>query len=277
MNKNKLLKTGISLALVGVTIITPVSSSVYATNTENISIENNLETIDDYKNIEEYIREKYGNEDKFVIASRYENTYSEINSAKGIIRVKNIDEKGNENIVYEVNIFESAREIAASLEESYQNDIPEIESRKSIVYKKQMTGSPIDKYSLAVFAHGNYNSHFRIQIGNKNGKLSNYYKNNSWETGNTAKFKKSLISAQGNVSAIKKKLVSGGLFAAAMSALNKFLIGTGQIDKAAVVTVLQTVGVTAVTAVAVGGDAVAYLINARNCGSYYNAIIKGTK
>lgn len=39
-----------------------------------------------------------------------------------------------------------------------------------------MTGSPIDKYSLAVFSHGNYKSHFRIQIGNKNGTLKNYYK-----------------------------------------------------------------------------------------------------
>lgn len=90
------------------------------------------------------------------------------------------------------------------------------------------------------------------------------------------KFKKSLIAAQNNVSSIKKKIGTGALFAASMAAVNKYLIGSGQIDKATIITILGTVGVTAVTAAAVGQDVVSYLINARNCGSYYNAIIKNS-
>lgn len=235
--------------------------------------EEQSESIKNFDNIEEYIKKLYGNEDKFINAYNYENTYSEINPAKGILRINNIDNNGEITKIYEINIYESSKEIVSDIKQNNEN---EIESRKAIVYKKQMTGSPIDKYSLAVFSHGNYKSHFRIQIGNKNGTLKNYYKNNSWETGNTAKFKKSLIAAQNNVSSIKKKIGTGALFAASMAAVNKYLIGSGQIDKATIITILGTVGVTAVTAAAVGQDVVSYLINARNCGSYYNAIIKNS-
>lgn len=274
MDLKKKTSRSIAIALVGVTVLTPILSTVDAAEIKDISLSNQEISVNNYNEVESYIKELYGSEDKFVTASSYENSYSEINGAKGIIRVKNIDKLGNEEIVFETNIYESAKEIANNLSE---NNDSQIESRKSIVYRKQMTGSPIDKYSLAVYSHGNYKSDYRVQIGSKSGKLSNYYKSKSWETGNTAKFKISLIKAQGNVSSIKKKIVGGALFASAMSVLNKYLISSGQIDKATVVALLQTVGVTAVTAVAVGGDAVAYLINARNCGSYYNAIIKGSR
>ena len=40
------------------------------------------------------------------------------------------------------------KEIVNDLEDTYESETKEIESRKAIVYKKQMTGSPIDKFSL---------------------------------------------------------------------------------------------------------------------------------
>lgn len=274
MSLKKRVSKSMALALVGVTVLTSTIATVNAAEINDVSSSNQEISISSYNEVESHIKEIYGSEDEFVTASVYENTYTEVNGAKGIIRVKKIDEFGNEDIIFETNIYDSAKEISYNLSEDNES---KIEPRESIAYKKQMTGSPIDKYSIAVYSHGNYKSDYRIQIGSKRGQLSSYYKSKSWDTGNTAKFKTSLLKAQGNVKSIKGKIVKGALFASAMSVLNKYLIGTGQIDKAAVIALLQTVGVTAVTATAVGVDAVSYLINARNCGDYYNLIIKGSR
>lgn len=274
--KKKRVRKSIALVLVGVMVVTPIMNNVSAM--ENNYINSHIEiqeNIEYFENVETYIKELYGTEDKFYPSEQIGNSYSEINPHTGILRINNIDDIGNITTIYQTNIFESAKEIVNDLEDTYESETKEIESRKAIVYKKQMTGSPIDKFSLAVFSHGDYKSHFRISIGNDKGTLKNYYKNDSWDTGNTAKFKSSLIKAQGNVSSIKKKVVTGAAFATAMSAVKNLVTGNSSINKDDIASLLIKVGISAVTAASVAPDVLAYLINVRNCGSYYNIIING--
>lgn len=240
-------------------------------NSSDDNLYNSLESINYYENVKNHIRKLYGSNDEFVPGVSYGSFYTEVNGAKGILRMNQLDDEGNTINTYDINLFENSNKIINNIEEEF---LEEAIPRKSVVLSKVTTGSPIDNYSLAVYTNGNYNSDFRISIGNSKGATTNYYKNTSWNTGNTANFYSNLTSAKGQITTIKNRITNGTLFAAAMSAISKFIPGSATIILDEIIAILSTVGISAVTAGAIGPNIVTYLIKIRNCGTYYNLIIK---
>ena len=50
----------------------------------NLELFSDIGSGNDYKSVEEYLQGLYGNEDKFIPGTSYENFYSEVNGARGI-------------------------------------------------------------------------------------------------------------------------------------------------------------------------------------------------
>ena len=114
--KKKRVRKSIALVLVGVIVVTPIMNNVSAM--ENNYINSHIEiqeNIEYFENVETYIKELYGTEDKFYPSEQIGNSYSEINPHTGILRINNIDDIGNITTIYQTNIFESAKEIVNDL------------------------------------------------------------------------------------------------------------------------------------------------------------------
>ena len=60
--KKKRVRKSIALVLVGVMVVTPIMNNVSAMENNHIEIQENIEY---FKNVETYIKELYGTEDKF--------------------------------------------------------------------------------------------------------------------------------------------------------------------------------------------------------------------
>ena len=60
--KKKRVRKSIALVLVGVMVVTPIMNNVSAMENSHIEIQENIEY---FKNVETYIKELYGTEDKF--------------------------------------------------------------------------------------------------------------------------------------------------------------------------------------------------------------------
>lgn len=271
----KKINKNIAVAIAAFTLFNVAAPSVYALNeSEGQGFENseiNLATLDeevtseDYKDVKEYFRDLHGSEDKFIKFKTYDNMFTEVNGAKGIIRFNETDSNGNIINSYDINIFENASEISEQMSR-------EEKMRRATVLDKETTGSPIDKFSLSVQTKGNYKSDFKLSIGNSKGVITNYYKNKSWKTGNTKNFYDSLMSAQGYVSDIKTTVKGAVLFASVMS-LGSRWINKNVPKQPEVIALLETCGIATYSAAAVGVLMVHYLVSVRNCGSYYNDII----
>lgn len=96
--KKKRVRKSIALVLVGVIVVTPIMNNVSAM--ENNYINSHIEiqeNIEYFENVETYIKELYGTEDKFYPSEQIGNSYSEINPHTGILRINNIDDIGNVN------------------------------------------------------------------------------------------------------------------------------------------------------------------------------------
>lgn len=108
MINKKFMSKAMSIAIVGITISTPILNTVYAMD-RNYQLEVYAEKKEDeYK---EEFRKIHGTEDKFKVYLEENGVKAEANGARGIIRITTIDTNSDKyGEVIEINAFESIKD-----------------------------------------------------------------------------------------------------------------------------------------------------------------------
>lgn len=188
MSFKKRATKSIVLALVGVTIATPMLNMVSAMEIENISAESGTLQIKPLSNDEvdsaiKDFQKQHGNEDKFKVVSNEDGEVFEVNGYRGILRISNYDKNNNLIDTVDINYFDNLY-ANSNIESKEIEDEPstyklEVHSNKTI--------AP-DPFSIKVSTGGNYKSNYKITLTNWYYTRTFYKNDSSWNTGNTKGF-----------------------------------------------------------------------------------------
>lgn len=213
MSFKKIASKSIALALVGVTVGTPMLKTVSAMeNTKNNEVVHNLDELEDV-NFDE-IRQKFenisGKSRSNIVEINEENYQAIINTNTGDITHTYIDVNG-EFVSYTTNYYENI--------EQFSNIEFSIDKERSSVVDSGSTFGPTDALYYKVTRNG---SKYSINIKNSKGKSAKYTKTGSYYNGNTKNF----INAVDNADLYVSKL-AGSIGSTALVSIVGFIGLTG--------------------------------------------------
>ena len=245
MNFKKRASKSIVLALVGITISTPILNSVSAMDVDtNNNNKVNFETKEDndlyvndelllgnanqgrsisdyntfYENVKEDFKRKFGTEDEFKVIASSKDFKTEGNGYTGQLKVTTYKNGEVDEVIF-VNYLENVKNYVNQLleEENQQETYAE-----SYVVKTIKSGGP-DPLSFNVRTGGNYNSKYKMYATSWYGKSKTWYKNSEWKTGYTKGLYDELRFARNNVENIASTLSPGVSKVEVLASLASFL------------------------------------------------------
>ncbi len=201
MINKKFMSKAMSIAIVGITISTPILNTVYAMD-RNYQLEVYAEKKEDeYK---EEFRKIHGTEDKFKVYLEENGVKAEANGARGIIRITTIDTNSDKyGEVIEINAFESIKD--AINEDIQMNTFVD----RPGAWKTQ---GP-DKANLKVVKGSKIDTLYAYDpsIFNTTGKHKKYNKpTNNWYSGYTKGYYDSIQKARRSIGTAKSSFAKGG-------------------------------------------------------------------
>ncbi len=231
MNFKKRASQSIVLALVGITISTPILNSVSAMDVDtNNNNKVNFETKEDndlyvneelllgnanqgrsisdyntfYENVKEDFKRKFGTEDEFKVIASSKDFKTEGNGYTGQLKVTTYKNGEVDEVIF-VNYLENVKNYVNQLleEEKQQETYAE-----SYVVKTIKSGGP-DPLSFNVRTGGNYSSKYKMYATSWYGRSKTWYKNSEWKTGYTKGLYDELRFARNNVDKIASTLSPG--------------------------------------------------------------------
>lgn len=215
MKFNTKLIKNISLSLVGIILITSIFNTSNAMTLDNY---NNIENIYNDSNDEELFskekvnllkiefQKKYGTEDKFIFIEKYENIKSEVNGARGIIKITDIN-TGDTNTI---NYFDTLNMLNKEYDNNQDDYSPISLSARAIPSRPTSwkTQGP-DKANLSVTKG---KSRDTIKAYNPiTGSVKTYTKDtNNWYSGYTKGYYNNVHEARKCIGTAKSKAGSAG-------------------------------------------------------------------
>ncbi len=245
MNFKKRASQSIVLALVGITISTPILNSVSAMDVDtNNNNKVNFETKEDndlyvneelllgnanqgrsisdyntfYENVKEDFKRKFGTEDEFKVIASSKDFKTEGNGYTGQLKVTTYKNGEVDEVIF-VNYLENVKNYVNQLleEEKQQETYAE-----SYVVKTIKSGGP-DPLSFNVRTGGNYSSKYKMYATSWYGRSKTWYKNSEWKTGYTKGLYDELRFARNNVDKIASTLSAGVSKVEVLASLASFL------------------------------------------------------
>ncbi len=233
MISKKIENKSIALALVGVTVITPMLNTVSAMDNNTLQNEGLLLGSDSlsilykenfYENMKKEFKSKFGNSDEFNLIAKTKDYMTEVNGYTGQLRVTTYDINGNIENITIIDYLNNLKELELKNieEKKYENSFRENSFRsESYVVKTIKTGG-IDPFSLSVKTGGSYKSKYKMHATSYYNRSKTWYKN-YWKDGYTKGLYDEIIRARNAVNNMASALSPGVTKLEVLAAFSRYI------------------------------------------------------